>query len=120
MVDDELVYVILVENTGNVTLEDIEVTDDLTGDSWNIAILAPNESESFTTSVYVISQNDIDEGTVINTATAETTFDEEDYADEDTEEVLYAPPIPIGVWSVFVTLMLAVALVFFRRRHLRA
>jgi len=120
LVDDELVYVILVENTGNVTLEDIEVTDDLTGDSWNIAILAPNESESFTTSVYVISQNDIDEGTVINTATAETTFDEEDYADEDTEEVLYAPPIPIGVWSVFVTLMLAVALVFFRRRHLRA
>jgi len=88
-VGDVITYTIVVENTGNVTITDIDVVDDLTGDEWFIASLAPGESITFTAS-YVITQEDIDAGSVLNTVTA-TGEDHEgetvSVSDDETVEV---------------------------------
>jgi uncharacterized repeat protein (TIGR01451 family) len=68
-VDQVIGYTIVVTNTGNVTITDIDVDDDLTGDTWFIASLAPTASQTFTTS-YTITQDDLNNGSVVNTATA--------------------------------------------------
>src|SRR5690606_19136155 len=68
-VGDVLEYTITVTNTGNVTLENIEVNDALTGLTETIASLAPNGVETFTTT-YTITQADLDAGSVLNVATA--------------------------------------------------
>ena len=63
-------YKITVKNDGNLTITKIEVKDDLTGDSWTIASLAPGAtSEEFTTS-YTVTEADIQKGEVLNVATA--------------------------------------------------
>ncbi|MFD2037348.1 beta strand repeat-containing protein, partial [Belliella marina] len=68
-VGDVLAYTITVTNTGNVTLENIEVEDALTGLSETIATLAPSGIQTFTTS-HTITQSDLDNGSVLNVATA--------------------------------------------------
>ncbi len=68
-VGDELAYTVTVENTGNVTLEDIGVDDPLTGLSATIAALSPGDRQVFATT-YTITQADLDAGSVTNTATA--------------------------------------------------
>src|SRR5690606_19934 len=68
-VGDVLEYTITVTNTGNVTLENIEVNDALTGLTETIVTLAPNGVETFTTT-YTVTQSDLDNGSVLNTATA--------------------------------------------------
>ncbi|WP_188504109.1 DUF7507 domain-containing protein, partial [Parapedobacter pyrenivorans] len=68
-VGDELEYTITVTNTGNVTLSNVNVTDPLTGFDQTIANLAPNAVEAFTTT-YTIDQDDLNSGSVLNTATA--------------------------------------------------
>ncbi len=65
----EITYTIVVTNDGNVTLTDITVTDDLTGESWTIDSLAPEESATFTTT-YVVTEDDIIAGSIENVATA--------------------------------------------------
>jgi len=74
----EVTYTIVVENTGNVTLTNITVTDPLTGLNATIASLAPGTSETYT-QTYVITQADLDAGTVVNTATASFTYQEQAY-----------------------------------------
>jgi uncharacterized repeat protein (TIGR01451 family) len=69
-VGEVITYTITVENTGNVNVSDIDVVDDLTGDSWNIITLDPGAAETFT-ATYVITQADLDNGSVTNTVTAE-------------------------------------------------
>ncbi|WP_373524195.1 PKD domain-containing protein, partial [Aquiflexum sp.] len=66
---DELNYTITVSNTGNVTLENISVVDPLTGLNTTISILAPGASQDINTT-YAVDQDDIDAGSVSNTATA--------------------------------------------------
>ncbi|MCR9017525.1 beta strand repeat-containing protein, partial [Aquiflexum gelatinilyticum] len=68
-VGDVLNYTIVVTNSGNVTLEDIAVSDPLTGLNTTIASLAPLAFESIPTS-YTVTQSDIDAGKVDNTASA--------------------------------------------------
>ncbi|WP_198669837.1 DUF7507 domain-containing protein [Cognataquiflexum aquatile] len=68
-VGDVLNYTIVVTNTGNVTLNNISVSDPLTGLNTTIASLAPLASESIPTS-YTVTQSDIDSGKVDNTASA--------------------------------------------------
>ncbi|MCB2209929.1 DUF11 domain-containing protein [bacterium] len=84
-VDDVITYTFSVENTGNVTLSNINITDALTG-STNLpvdpAILAPGET-GVITATYTIVQADIDAGSITNTATAYGTFDSFEYADDD-------------------------------------
>jgi uncharacterized repeat protein (TIGR01451 family) len=66
---EEITYQITVSNTGNVTLTDISVTDDLTGESWTVAMLAPGESVLYSTT-YIVLQADVDAGQLLNLATA--------------------------------------------------
>jgi uncharacterized repeat protein (TIGR01451 family) len=69
-VGDVINYTIVVQNTGNVTLSDIVVTDPLTGLNTTIATLAPGAGQTFNES-YTITQADLDAGSVTNTASAE-------------------------------------------------
>ena len=92
MAGDQITYTILVENTGNVTIIDIDVVDDLTGDTWFIASLESGESQTFT-ALYVITQDDVDAGSVENEASANgTTAQGDDVTDTDNETVLYVEP----------------------------
>ena len=56
-------------NDGNVTISDITVTDELTGDKWTIESLVPGASEEFEAS-YTVTAADQKAGSVVNEATA--------------------------------------------------
>ena len=73
---EEITYKITVTNDGNVTIKDITVTDELTGDEWPIASLAPKDGQSFTAK-YTVTEADVLKGEVLNVATA-TGVDPED------------------------------------------
>ena len=69
-------YAIAVENTGNVTLDDVTVTDPLDGLSaldlaWPAepGVLAPGQTVT-ASGRYLITQADVDRGSIVNTATA--------------------------------------------------
>ena len=66
---ETITYKITVKNDGNLTIKDITVTDELTGDKWAIESLAPGESEAFETS-YTVTEADVLKGEVLNVATA--------------------------------------------------
>ncbi|MCO6458737.1 MAG: DUF11 domain-containing protein, partial [Pirellulaceae bacterium] len=96
-VGDRINYVVTVANTGNVTLDTVQVSDplvtlvrgpDLVGDNDNL--LEVGEVWRYT-GIYVITQADIDAGRVLNTALV-TANDPNDnrVPDEDTNE----EPIP--------------------------
>ncbi|MBQ4424098.1 MAG: hypothetical protein II872_07230, partial [Clostridia bacterium] len=68
-VGSDITYTIVVKNEGNVTLKNVKVADDLTGDAWEIATLAPGASETYT-ATYTVTQADVDAGELNNTATA--------------------------------------------------
>ncbi|MGB4205890.1 MAG: hypothetical protein WBJ84_09780, partial [Bacteroidales bacterium] len=72
-VDDIVTYTFIVTNTGEVTLNDVSVSDPLPDLSTitpaSVASLAPGASTTFT-ATYVIKQTDVDAGAVTNTATA--------------------------------------------------
>ena len=68
---DEIAYTFTVENTGNVSLSDIEIVDPLLGGTvGTIASLAPGVTDASVTASYTILQSDMDSGNVTNTATA--------------------------------------------------
>jgi gliding motility-associated-like protein/uncharacterized repeat protein (TIGR01451 family) len=69
-VGDILNYTIQVTNTGNVTLYQIAVTDELTGLSTTIESLAPGSTQEFTEN-YTVIQSDRENGSVINIAEAD-------------------------------------------------
>ena len=66
---DKITYQIVVENDGNVTISQIKVTDELTGDEWTIDALAPGEKQTFTAE-YTVTDADVEKGSVKNVATA--------------------------------------------------
>src|SRR5690606_36064761 len=68
-VGDVLAYTITVANTGNVTLNNVAISDLLTGFTAMIASLVPDAEEVFVTD-YTITQADLDAGSVMNTPTA--------------------------------------------------
>ena len=91
-------YSITVTNTGNVSLTDVKVEDELTGDVWTVASLAPGESRTFTTS-HVVTEEDVLAGSVLNEVTAkgrrphpndpknpDDPYDPDDPSDEDEVE----------------------------------
>lgn len=67
---ETITYKITATNTGNVTLTNVVVKDDLTGDEWTVATMAPGAAEEFTAS-YEVTEADIIAGKVLNVATAE-------------------------------------------------
>ncbi|MFC5191431.1 gliding motility-associated C-terminal domain-containing protein, partial [Algoriphagus aquatilis] len=66
---EEIDYTITVTNTGNVTLTNVTVVDSKTGTVVNVGTLAPGESKQVET-VYTVTQEDVDRGSVSNEATA--------------------------------------------------
>lgn len=103
-------YEIVVENIGTVTLTNVAVDDDLTNDSWVVA-LAPGQSNTFTTS-YTITQADFDNGSVkINIATA----DDGTYSVNDFAVVTKAPPsVPLSNWALIIGGALIAGFIFVR------
>ena len=63
---DTVTYTIVVTNTGNLTLHDIVVADDLTGTKWTEITLAPGASTSLT-DTYVIKASDVADAGSANT-----------------------------------------------------
>ena len=88
-VDQVIHYTIIVRNTGNVTLTNIEVIDPLTGLNETISSLDPGEEETFTTS-YTVDQRDLNRGQVENTATATFNYDGREYTETVDETVTSA------------------------------
>jgi gliding motility-associated-like protein/uncharacterized repeat protein (TIGR01451 family) len=84
---DVLTYNILVTNDGNVILTNIIVSDPIaTVTGSQIGTLAPGESVTVTAS-YTVTQDDLNEGLVYNTATARTTFGTDEVIATDDETV---------------------------------
>ncbi len=71
-VGETITYTFIVTNNGNVTLNNVNVTDPLvTVNGGPIASLAPGQTDNTTfTAVYTLTQTDINNGFVINQATA--------------------------------------------------
>lgn len=74
---DTVTYTFVVTNTGNLTLDDVAVTDALVppaGPEIDVicpqTTLAPAESMTCTSSPYTVTQADVDHGTIDNSATA--------------------------------------------------
>ncbi|WP_162176396.1 DUF7507 domain-containing protein [Sulfitobacter donghicola] len=68
-VGSTLTYLFAVENTGNVTLSNLTVTDVMDVDySCTIATLAPSEINNSCSMIHVVTQADIDAGEILNTA----------------------------------------------------
>jgi large repetitive protein len=68
-VGQTLTYTLAAENTGNQTLRNVVVTDPLLPSlSCSVATLAPAATQTCTAS-YIVTQADVDRGTLVNTAT---------------------------------------------------
>lgn len=68
---DHIRYTFKVTNTGNVTLQDIKISDPRVSlPETTIAQLAPGNSDATVSVLYALTQADIDNGSVDNTATA--------------------------------------------------
>ena len=89
VLDETITYKITVTNDGNLTITDIKVTDELTGNvgdkAWTIASLAPNATQEFTAS-YTVTDADVKNGNVVNNAAATGTS-----PDPDKPEVPVTP-----------------------------
>jgi uncharacterized repeat protein (TIGR01451 family)/gliding motility-associated-like protein len=85
-VNDVITYTFTVTNTGDITLNNVEVTDGLIGLSAitpaSVASMAPGAVETFT-ATYTITQADVNAGRVSNTATANSTEGVTDVSDGD-------------------------------------
>ena len=68
---EKIEYTFDVTNTGNVTMSGITISDPLTAVSGGPIKLIPGQTNSSTfTAIYTLSQADVNNGTVVNTATA--------------------------------------------------
>ncbi|KQI67516.1 hypothetical protein AN189_15400, partial [Loktanella sp. 3ANDIMAR09] len=70
-VGEDLTFRVTVTNTGNITLNDVAVTDDLVPGTCTVPTLAPGASDTSCVFVYTVQQADIDRGTITNIATAQ-------------------------------------------------
>ena len=81
-----ITYTITVQNTSNVTLTNILVTDPLTGLNQIITSLAPGQRRTLTSN-YRITQDDLNRGYVDNTALAEFTFKGTPYSESASTRI---------------------------------
>src|SRR5690625_4227454 len=86
--DDEIEYRITATNTGNVTLFDVEISDPLLGalgcDPSQPADLTPGE-ELVCEGSYTVTQDDVDAGEVVNSATVDAKDPEDNDVPEEDE-----------------------------------
>ncbi|WP_159586049.1 DUF7507 domain-containing protein, partial [Chelativorans xinjiangense] len=88
-------YSFLVTNIGNVTLSDVTVNDPLLTVDQDPQTLAPGASFTFT-AAYTPTQADIDEGSVVNTATA-TATGPAGTPRESPPDTVTIPPLPASL-----------------------
>ena len=80
-----ITYTIKVQNAGNVPYTNVKVEDPLTGLTETIETLAVGETRTFTTE-YVVTEADVLEGHVLNTATAKGDKIKDPASDEKQKE----------------------------------
>lgn len=85
---DRLTYTITVTNNGNMDLTDVEIEDTLTNDRWTDISLEVEETKTFTTKEYVVTEADILAGEVKNVATVKGDSPEGTDPKDETEEVV--------------------------------
>ncbi|NNF34784.1 MAG: T9SS type A sorting domain-containing protein, partial [Saprospiraceae bacterium] len=109
---ETITYTFLVKNTGNVTLHDVSLDDPMTGlslidcapENNPIDFLAPGE-EVTCTAFYILTQENIDAGTVENIATAVGMDPNDDPVDDPDDEIVPIPQDPSitlvkeGMWN---------------------
>ena len=66
---EEIKYEITVTNDGNVTLHNVKVKDELTGDEWTVKELAPGQTSDVIKTTYKVTEKDLLNGKVVNKAT---------------------------------------------------
>jgi LPXTG-site transpeptidase (sortase) family protein len=95
-IDDVITYTFIAENTGDFTLYEVTITDPLPG----LSAMAcnPNQPATLTpgstmtcTATYAITQDDLDQGYVENTATAEGTDEYQHTVEDDDDFVVEGP-----------------------------
>ena len=69
--NDTLTYTITATNSGNVTLNNVTVDDDLTGDNTVCEAVAPGASCELVAN-HVVAQGDVDTGLINNVGTADS------------------------------------------------
>ncbi|MDE0558846.1 gliding motility-associated C-terminal domain-containing protein [Algoriphagus sp. NF] len=86
-VGETITYIFTVSNTGNVTLSDITVTDPMVTVNGGPISLAPGESDNTTfTATYELTQQDIDNGYVVNLALAEGTSPTDEVVEDESSD----------------------------------
>ena len=99
---EEIDYKITVTNDGNMTINNITLTDDLTGDEWTIESLTPGESKVFT-ATFTVREEEILAGNIINVAdVVGTSFDPESPEVTASKDVTSPADDPNGSLSVDV------------------
>ena len=98
-VGDKVHYLFTVHNLGNVTLHGITVVDKLgvsvviTG-SPIVALLAPGATDTSVTGIYVLTQADVDAGSIANTATANGTAPDGTVVSHDSDPAVPTSTAP--------------------------
>ena len=92
--NDTLTYTITATNRGNVTLNNVTVDDDLTGDNTACESVAPGAVCELAVT-YVVTQGDVDAGEIINVGTVDS--DETEAADDsETVTVPQGPALEVA------------------------
>ena len=110
VVGSTISYTFTVKNTGNVTLHDLNVTDILSGISAispaTLSTLAPGATTTFS-ATYTVTQSDINNGSVGNTATAHAKDPANSAVDSNTSStttaITRAPSISIDKSAAFTS-----------------
>ncbi len=90
-------WTVTATNTGNVTLSDVTVTDDLTGDDNECSSVVPGGTCELSTD-YSVTQADVDAGTVSNTADvvgSPPAGDDVTAEDSDTQSIEAKPSVAV-------------------------
>ena len=89
---DKIPYTITVTNTGNTTLTDVTVSDAMLGINNNLGTMAPGQTLTIT-GTYILTQADIDNGSVANQARVTYTNSEGNSFTNDSDD----PDVPDDV-----------------------
>ena len=89
-------YTITVENTGNLTLYDITIEDEMTGGSWTIDKLAPGANQEFETS-YTVKVSDVVAESITNKATVSGLTPKEETVEDKADVTVKTKKIKIVI-----------------------
>ena len=90
VLDEKITYKITVKNDGNLTLTNVVVTDELTGDEWTIDTMKPGETKEFEAE-YIVTEADVLAGSVKNSVTAKGNPPDDDIPDPEEEDEVEDP-----------------------------